>query len=122
MDGLVTEAEWERGYGEIRQFEQALTDDGYLLIKIFLHISKDEQRKRLQRLLSDPVTVWRVTPEDWVNHHRYDAWLDLYNEMLRRTHTEHAPWTLVPAMDARTTRLMVYRTLARALESRLDAP
>lgn len=122
MDGLVSPREWERGYDEILQFERALTDDGYLLIKIFLHISKDEQRQRLQRLLSDPVTVWRVTPEDWINHHRYDAWMELYEEVLGRTNTQHAPWTPVSAMDARETQLTIYRTLVRALESRLDAP
>lgn len=122
MDRLVEEAAWRRAYDEIFQFERALTADGYLLIKVFLHISKEEQRRRLQALLADPVTVWRVTPEDWQNHHRYDAWRDLYREMLDRTHTPETPWTVLAGTCPNTTRLALYRTLIGALEARLGTP
>ena len=119
MDRLVSKKQWKRAYDEIIQFERALVDDGYLLVKIFLHISKDEQRRRLNELMADPVTTWRVTPEDWQNHHRYDAWLPVYEEALEETHTDAAPWTVLPATDPNATRYAVYRTLIDALDARL---
>lgn len=119
IDRLVEEAAWERAYGETLQFERALADDGYVLVKVFLHIGKDEQLRRLHALLADPVSVWRVTPEDWQNHHRYDEWLGLYDEMLRRTDTEQTPWTIVPATCPAYTRRAVGRALIDAIEARL---
>lgn len=120
IEGIVTKKEWKRAYDEIVQFERALVDDGYLLVKIFLHISKEEQRRRLNALLADAVTAWRVTPEDWQNHHRYDAWLPIYEEALERTHTDAAPWIVLPATDPNVTRHAAYHTLIDALEARLD--
>jgi polyphosphate kinase 2 (PPK2 family) len=119
IDKLVSERQWTRAYDEILQFERALVDDGYLLVKIFLHIDKGEQRRRLEALMADPVTAWRVTPEDWQNHHRYDAWLPVYDEALERTHTPRAPWTVIPATSPYYARRAVYRTLIDALEARL---
>jgi polyphosphate kinase 2 (PPK2 family) len=119
MDRLVPAAEWERAFGEIRHFEETLAADGYLIVKVFLHISQAEQRQRLQALLADPVTVWRVTTEDWRNHHRYGLWRDVYDEMLRRTHTASTPWAVVPATCPRASLLAIYRALVSALDARL---
>jgi polyphosphate kinase 2 (PPK2 family) len=121
MDRLVSEEQWTRAYDEILQFERALTADGYLLVKFFLHIGKDEQRRRLDALMADPVTAWRVGPEDWQNHRRYDAWTRVYDEALARTDTPEAPWTVVPATSLPFARRAVYRTLIDALEARLSS-
>jgi len=121
IDQLASEEQWTRAYDEICQFERALVDDGYLLVKIFLHIGKDEQRRRLEALMADPVTAWRVTPEDWQNHHRYDVWRPIYDDALERTNTDAAPWTVVPATSPNYARRAVYRTLIDALEAQLDS-
>jgi len=71
--------------------------------------------------MADPVTAWRVTPEDWQNHHRYDAWLPIYEEVLEQTHADAAPWTVLPATNPNAARYAVYHTLIDALEARLAA-
>ena len=121
MDRLVSEEQWTRAYDEILQFERTLAADGYLLLKFFLHIGKDEQRRRLEALMADPVMAWRVGPEDWQNHRRYAVWERVYDEALARTHTPEAPWTVVPATCPFHTRRTVYRTLIDALEARLPS-
>ncbi|NNF59121.1 MAG: polyphosphate kinase [Rhodothermaceae bacterium] len=120
MDRLVPEPTWQRGYDEIVQFEQMLTDDGALLVKFFLHIGPEEQQRRLTALAADPVTAWRVSPEDWQNHRRYALWQHVYDEMLERTGVPHAPWTVVPATCPRYAVHTVFQTLITALEMRLD--
>lgn len=119
VEKLVPESEWRRGYRDIVDFEQALADDGYLIIKFFLHISQDEQRKRFEALSKDPLNAWHVLPEDWEHHRRYDEWLLAYEEAFERTETEWAPWTIVEATDRRFTLVKIYETLISTLETRL---
>ncbi|HEX9018604.1 MAG TPA: hypothetical protein VF806_05435, partial [Anaerolineaceae bacterium] len=96
-----------------------LVDDGALILKFFLHISKAEQKKRFNRLESDELNAWRVTDEDWRNHKRYDKWLLAYEEMLEKTDTEWGVWTIVEATDRRHSLVKVYETIVEALEERL---
>jgi AMP-polyphosphate phosphotransferase len=119
MEKLIPKEEWERAYRDIVDFERTLTDDGALIIKFFLHISKKEQRKRFKKLEKDPLNAWRVTEEDWRNHKRYNKWLLTYEEMLDLTETEWGPWTIVEATDRNWTRLKVYETVVQVLEERL---
>ncbi len=119
MENLVAEQEWKRAYRDIVDFERTLTDDGALIIKFFLHISKKEQKKRFEKILDDPLNAWRVSEEDRHNHKRYDKWLRVYQEMLEQTDTEWGPWTIVEATDRRHTHVKVYQTVIRALETRL---
>jgi AMP-polyphosphate phosphotransferase len=116
---LATREEWECAYRDIVDFERTLADDGALILKFFLHISKKEQKKRFKKLEDDPLNAWRVTKEDWRNHDRYNAWVELYEEMLQKTETEWGPWTIVPATSRRSTNLKVYETIIAALEDRL---
>ncbi len=119
MEKLVEEKEWKRAYRDIVDFERTLADDGALILKFFLHISKKEQSKRFKKVTSDPLNAWRVTAEDLRNHKRYDKWLRVYQEMLEQTDTEWGPWTIVEATDRRHTQVKVYQTVIEALESRL---
>ncbi len=119
MEKLVPSEEWERAYRDIVDFERNLYDDGTLILKFFLHISKKEQKKRFEKLEADKLNAWRVTKEDWRNHKRYQKWLRVYEEMLERTETEWGPWTILPATDRRYTQVMVYETIICALEERL---
>ncbi len=119
MEGLIPEAKWRRAFSDITSFEQALADDRYLIIKLFFHISRDEQGRRLAALQSDPVTAWQVEPADRVRHERYDEWLVAIEEMLMRTDAEWAPWTIVESTDSNWARIKMFRTIADRMEREL---
>src|SRR5205085_258581 len=80
---------------EIVRFERLLADDGALVMKVWLHLSAERQRKRLRKLSKDPRTAWRVTGDDWRNFARYDRFKRISERALRRTSTAHAPWLVV---------------------------
>ena len=113
---------WKAAYDHINSFERMLVDDGTLVIKLFLHISGDEQRKRFRKLEKNPPTRWRVTDEDWKRHKKRKKYVHAVEDMLERTHTDVAPWTIVPAEDRRQARLTLFRTVIEKLEARLDGP
>ncbi len=122
VEGLTPEEEWRRAYRDITDFERALADDGALILKFFLHISKAEQKQRFNKLTKDPLSAWHVSPEDWEHHYRYDDWLLAYEEAFERTETEWGPWTIVEATHRRFTWIKIYQTVVAALEERLDWP
>jgi polyphosphate kinase 2 (PPK2 family) len=121
VEGLIPESEWRRAYRDIVDFERTLADDGHVIIKFFMHISKQEQKKRFEKLSKDPLEAWHVSPEDWEHHRRYDDWLLAYEEAFERTETEWGPWTIVEATDRRFTWVKIYQTVIRKLEERLKA-
>ncbi|GAB4495334.1 MAG: hypothetical protein OHK0052_02550 [Anaerolineales bacterium] len=120
VEKFTPEREWTRAYSDIVDFERTITDDGCLIIKFFLHISKKEQRRRFKKLLKDPLTSWQVAPEDWEHHARYNDYLLAIEEMLERTETEWGPWTIVEATDRRHTRIKIFSTIIAAVEDRLE--
>ena len=120
VDELIPENKWRRAYRDITEFERTLADDGTLIIKFFLHISKAEQKRRFEMLMKDPLTAWHVSDEDWDHHHNYDKWLLAYEEAFERTDTEFGPWTIVEATDRRYTRVKIFQTLITALEERMN--
>lgn len=122
VENLVPESHWRRGYRDIVDFEHNIADDGTLIIKFFLHISKEEQKRRFTKLLKDPLTAWQVTAEDWNHHRHYDEWLIAYEEALEYTDTEWGPWTIVESTDRYHTRIKICSTVIHALESRLKLP
>ncbi len=112
---------WRQAYDDIVDFERALADDGALIFKFFLHISKKEQKRRFKKLLKDPLTAWHVAPEDWEHHKKYEKYALATEEMLARTETEWGPWTLVPATNRRYTRTLVFYTILKKLAARLQS-
>ncbi|MBI4913048.1 MAG: polyphosphate:AMP phosphotransferase [Acidobacteria bacterium] len=106
----------------VRRFEQMLIDEGALILKFWMHLSKGVQKKRLTKLEADPKTSWRVTPRDWKHFKRYDALREAAERALRLTSTADAPWIVVEATDARYQKLTVGRVLLQALRARLDRP
>ena len=88
VEGFCPENEWRKGYRDIADFERTIADDGYVLIKCFLHISKKEQLRRFRRLERDPLESWHVQPEDWMHHRKYEQYVLAIEEMLERTDTE----------------------------------
>lgn len=102
---------------EIRQFERQFTDDGMVLIKFFLAITKKEQKKRLERLEGDKTTKWRVQKKDWKKNKQYGQYLGQYDRMLIQTDTSNAPWTVVEAMEKKYAICKIMTTIVRRLES-----
>lgn len=119
VEKLTPKDQWMAAYKDIVDFERTLTDDGYILIKFFLHISKKEQRSRFKQIEKDPLESWHVQPEDWEHHRRYDKYLVAIEEMLERTETEWGPWTIVEATDRRHEQVKVIETIIRGLEEAL---
>jgi polyphosphate:AMP phosphotransferase len=104
------------------RFERMLTDEGALLVKLWLHLSKKEQRRRLEDLEASRRTAWRVSPADWAEHHAYDRYRKVSEEALQRTSTGNAPWVVVDASDARHRSLAVGHELLAAMQKRLAEP
>jgi len=112
-------SEMARRLSEISRFERMLVDEGAVVVKIWLHLSKKAQRRRFEKQEADPRTAWRVTPEDWKRHKRYDRFRQVSERALRETSTAEAPWNVVEATDPRYRNLTVGRTLLEAIEKRL---
>lgn len=108
-------AEGELSPEEVRLYEKQFTDDGVVLIKFFLGITKKEQKKRLDALEEDKSTKWRVTKKDWEKNKSYDIWLERYDRMLVQTDTPNAPWTIVEAMDKKYAICKIMTTVAGCL-------
>lgn len=115
-DEKLPKHDLERRWEEVEDFERQITDDGYVLLKLFLHITKKEQKKRLKALEEQKETRWRVTKADWKHHEKYDDYLETFNGMIERTDSDFAPWTLVAANDKRRATYQVFATVAAALE------
>lgn len=107
-------------YASICSFEEQLTDDGTILIKIFLAIDRKEQKKRFEKLLRSKETAWRVCKDDLKQNREFEAYEKMNEEMLSRTDTQYAPWTIVEATDRRFATVKIYSTVIRILEEKLQ--
>jgi polyphosphate:AMP phosphotransferase len=106
---------------QINTFERQLTDNGMVVLKFFLHISKEEQKVRLEERERNALTACLVTTSIWNIHRHYDDSYPIINEFIKNTHTDNAPWTLVEAMDRKYAILKVYATIIKTLEKRCEA-
>ena len=106
----------ENAVDEINAFEAQQASGGYLIIKIFLHITKKEQKKRFEKLASDPATRWRVAEHDWDQNNMYKKWLEEYDKLLIGTDHAYAPWTVVEATDLNYASAKILDTVTCALE------
>jgi polyphosphate kinase 2 (PPK2 family) len=116
VHGLAPEERWRARYDQIVAFERMLVDEGTTIRKFFLHISKDEQRQRLQERIDDPKKRWKFTNRDLEERKRWDDYMVAYEEMLHRTSTEDAPWYVVPADRNWYRNLVVLEVLVHTLE------
>jgi polyphosphate:AMP phosphotransferase len=119
VEGFATEAEWRRAYGEITSFEEHLVTHGILVVKFWIHITKDEQLKRFRERAHIAHKRWKITREDWRNRKNWPAYTLAVDEMVARTSTSIAPWTLVEGNDKLFARVKVLTTLAERMEDRL---
>ena len=119
VEGFATDAEYTRGYGEINHFEEQLVNHGILLLKFWIHISKVEQLRRFKDRSNTSYKRWKITDEDWRNRKRWEDYTSAVNDMVERTSTKIAPWTLVEGNDKNFARIKVLRTVADALDRRM---
>jgi polyphosphate kinase 2 (PPK2 family) len=119
VEGFCSESEWQRAYHEINVMEDELTREGTILIKFWLHISKDEQLRRFHDRQNNPEKNWKITEEDWRNREKWDQYENAVNAMIRRTTTAQAPWTVIPANSKYYARIAVLETVRNALQKRL---
>jgi AMP-polyphosphate phosphotransferase len=117
----VSKREWESAYQDINDFEEQLANNGTVIVKFWLHISKKEQKKRLKELTKKKLTSWQVSEEDAFQNKSYKKYLKMAEEMLARTDMAYAPWTIIEATDKHFTRLKIYESLIRAFSKRLKS-
>ena len=119
VEGFASEFDWTRAYAEINDFEQQLADNGAIVIKFWLAISKEEQHSRFKEREKTAFKRFKITPEDWRNRKKWDAYEKAVCDMVDRTSTDIAPWTLVEANDKLHARAKVLRTLCYRMEAAL---
>jgi len=116
VEGFASDSEWKRAYREINEFERQLADDNAIIIKFYLHISKDEQLVRFKRREADPYKHWKISDEDWRNRKKWDEHNEAAQEMFEKTSTDIAPWHVVAANYKWYARLKVVKIVADRLE------
>jgi len=119
IDRDVDKNQLRNAYTEIVNFEENLALDNNLIIKLFLHISQKEQKKRFKKLESSPETKWRVTADDWKHNQQYDEYLYLYDEMIEKTDTEFAPWTIIESTDKEYAEVKILSTVVTAMKNKI---
>lgn len=120
LEGFAKPKEWQRAYDEIKDMEAQWAEHGYAIAKFWLQIDKNEQLKRFKEREKNPGKTWKITEEDWRNREKWDAYEKAVNEMLVRTDTSYAPWTIVEANDKYFARLKVLKTVIDLFESKLN--
>ena len=113
---LVPEAVWRRRYDHINDWERMLTDEGTTIIKLFLVIDRDEQKKRLESRRDDPTKAWKFSAGDLAERALWDKYVEAFEECLERTSTEAAPWYLIPSNRNWFRNLAVSQIVAERLE------
>src|SRR6478672_8514769 len=116
IEGQVKGRRLRQAFEDIRSFERQLTDEGVVIVKCFLHISKKEQKRRFDALRASAATAWRVTKDDLRQHQRYAEYLTAAEDMLTETDADYAPWTVVEAHDRRFATLKIFARVIDALE------
>lgn len=120
VEGFATGEEWKRSYREINEFEKLLHEDGAIIVKLYLHIEKDEQLRRFKRRQADPLKHWKISDEDWRNRKKWDQHIEAAEEMFQKTSTRIAPWHVIAANYKWRARVAATKVLVEAIEKRLS--
>jgi polyphosphate kinase 2 (PPK2 family) len=120
VDGFAAEAEWRRAYDEINAFEALLIADGMRIVKLFLHITPDEQDKRLKERLETPWKRWKTGADDYHNRSMRAEYLKAYDDMLEHCSTKAAPWTVIAANDKKWARIKGMESVVATLSEGID--
>lgn len=120
VDSFATREEWQRGYEEINEFERTLHNSGVRIIKLFMHISSQEQRKRFEERLHNPYKRWKLTAEDLHNRNQRHHYIDAINDMFARTNTDYAQWKIIQGEHKWQARVDVLRCIVEGLSDGVD--
>jgi polyphosphate kinase 2 (PPK2 family) len=120
IEGFCAEEAWKRAYREINQFERQLVDFGTILFKFWTQISKEEQLRRFEARAGDRLRSWKLTDEDWRNREKWDQYEEAVNDMLLKSSTTTAPWTIVEGNNKWYARVKVLKTLVEKLSYELQ--
>lgn len=120
VEGFATTEEWQRAYTEINQFEQQLVEHGSIVVKFWIHISKDEQLARFEAREKEPHKRHKITEEDWRNREKWDQYAQAVDQMVCRTSTSHAPWTLVSGNNKQHARIQILKTFCKTMKKALE--
>lgn len=120
VEKFCSESDWMRAYGEINEFEEQIAENGGIVIKFWLQISPEEQLKRFKEREKIQYKNFKITPEDWRNRDKWNAYQQAANDMLERTHTGHAPWVVVEANDKYFARIKIFTALVERMETVLE--
>ena len=118
---MTTAKELEYAYEEINSFERQLTDGGYVMIKLFLAIDKKEQKKRFKKLMESKSSAWRVSEGDLKRNREYDVYKAMNDEMLQKTDSDYAPWTIIEATDREFATVKIYSAVIKALSDKIES-
>jgi polyphosphate kinase 2 (PPK2 family) len=119
VEGFCSEADWKRAYREINEFERQLADSGAVIVKFWIQITKEEELKRFNERENSRYKSWKLTDEDWRNRGKWDQYSDAVEEMVMKTSTLTAPWTIVEGNDKNYARIKTLRTLVDTLAKEL---
>lgn len=120
VEGFATPDAWQRAYREINAFERQLVSAGNIMLKFFIHISPEEQLKRFEDRGDNPYKAWKLTPDDWRNRNKWPEYEAAIEEMLAKTSTDLAPWTIIEGNDKWWARVRALRVAVETLSDALD--
>jgi polyphosphate:AMP phosphotransferase len=120
VNGKLDATQWQHSIQEIRQFERQLVDDGTLVIKFFLHISRKKQKKRLKKLETHPEMVWRVSKKEWRENRDYPEYLQVFEELISETDTAVAPWHIINSHHPKKATLKICKIVAKQWEEAIN--
>jgi polyphosphate kinase 2 (PPK2 family) len=118
VEGFASDAAWTRAYSEINEFEEQLVESGTVVVKLWLAITKDEQLKRFKERERTKFKQFKITPDDWRNREKWDLYVDAASDMIDRTSTSLAPWTVVEANDKHLARVKVIEAITKRIDAR----
>lgn len=120
VEKLAKKHEWKRAYQEINEWERTMIEDGLRIVKLFIHITPEEQLNRFEERLKHPLKRWKLTHEDIRNRDKWPKYEDAINDMFRKTSTSIAPWTIIPGNKKWYTRIQSLKTIVESLEHQID--
>lgn len=120
IEGYATKAEWKQGFDEINAFEKQQAQSGTTIVKLFVHVTQQEQDERLADRLDSPWKRWKTGIDDYRNRDKRDEYLAAMHDMFKHTDTKVAPWTIVDGNDKKAGRIAALKAIAKALEANVD--
>lgn len=119
VEKLCPRPAWQRAFGEIAVFERMHADDGFLILKFWLHVTKQEQLRRFRERERDPFKEYKIGASDWRSRKRWRSYVEAADEMIERTHEPHAPWHVIAGDDKHYARIAVLHAVVEQLEAAL---